>query len=270
MTATQVGANANASAVADDALYVYCVARGGGNCLLGPIGLDGQTVYTLTSGPIRAVVHNCPSQPYESKDPQVLQQWIVAHQEVVQAAAGAFGGVLPMSFDMIIRRASSGSAGDALVSWLDEKRDRFCRLLDRVEGTAEYGVQIFCDRQLMAASLVEDDQAFRQMRDEAASKPRGLAHVLQQKLAKAVREGVEKQADALAQDFYARLRRCVDDVRVEKLKKDQGGEQMLLNLSCLMPNGAEELGRELDAIQETPGVSVRFTGPWPPYSFVGA
>jgi len=270
MTVTNVDAGANANAVATDALYVYCVARGDGNCLMGPIGLDDRTVYTLTSGPLRAVVHNCPAQPYESQDPQVLQQWIIAHQEVVQAAANAFGAVLPMSFDMIVRPAQAGSAGDALIAWLDEKRDRFCRLLDRVEGKAEYGVQIFCDRQRMAASLVEDDQALGDMRDEAAAKPRGLAHILQQKLAKAVREGVEKQADAMAQDFYGRLRRCVDDVRVEKLRKDDSGMQMLLNLSCLMPDGAKELGRELDEIQDTPGVSVRFTGPWPPYSFVGA
>jgi hypothetical protein len=269
MTATHVDAGANANAVAADALYVYCVARGDGNCLLGPIGINGQTVYTLTGGPIRAVVHNCPSRPYESQDPQVLQQWIIAHQEVVQAAARAFGAVLPMSFDMIVRRATTGSAGDALRAWLDEKRDRFSRLLDRLDGKAEYGVQVFCDCRQMAASLVEGDQALRDMRDEAAAKPRGLAHVIQQKLARAVREGVEKQADTLAQDFYTRLRRCVVDVRVEKLRKDDSGMQMLLNLSCLMPDGAKELGRELDAIQETSGVSVRFTGPWPPYSFVG-
>ena len=270
MTTTHVDADESTGAVAADALYVYCVARGDGNCLLGPIGLDAQTVYTLTSGPLRAVVHNCPSRPYESQDPQVLQKWIIAHQEVVQAAASAFGAVLPMSFDMIVHSATTGSAGDALIAWLDEKRDRFSRLLERVEGKAEYGVQVFCDRQHIAASLVEDDQSLRDMRDQAAAKPRGLAHVIQQKLAKAVREGVEKRADTLAQDFYARVRRCVDDVRVEKLRKDDSGMQMLLNLSCLMPDGAKDLGRELDEIEDTPGVSVRFTGPWPPYSFVGA
>ena len=44
---------------------------------------------------------------------------------------------------------------------------------------------------------------------------------------------------------------------------------MLLNLSCLMQEGSGDLGRVLDEIQQTKGISVRFTGPWPPYSFVG-
>ena len=95
---------ANATAAKEDGLYVYCVARGDGNHLFGPIGLDGQVVYTVGSGDIRAVVHNCQAEPYQSQDPQVVQGWVVAHQNVVLAAATeAFGTVLPMAFDMIVR-----------------------------------------------------------------------------------------------------------------------------------------------------------------------
>ena len=259
----------NPTAVAQDALYVYCVARGDGSCLLGPIGLDGQMVYTVASGDIRAIVHNCPAQPYQSQDPQVLEGWVVAHQSVVLAATKAFGTVLPMAFDMIVRGGPGGGAIVALKGWLDEKRERFTQLLERLAGKAEYGVQVLWDRQAIAASLVQSDDELRKIQDEAREKPKGMAHLLQQKLAKGVRARMETQADLFAQDFYARIRRCVDDVRVEKLKKDDGGKQMLLNLSCLMPDGGKELGHALDEIQETAGVCVRFTGPWPPYSFVG-
>ena len=260
---------ANVTAAKEDGLYVYCVARGDGNRVLGPIGLGGQVVHTMGSGDIRAVVHNCQAEPYQSEDPLVVEGWVVAHQNVVRAATEAFGTVLPMAFDMIVRGAPGGGAVAALRNWLDERRDRFTRLLDRLAGKAEYGVQVFWDREAIAASLVESDEALRGMRDEAKTKPKGLAHLLQQKLAKAIRAAMENQADLFAQDFYARIRRCVDDVRVEKLKKDDGGKQMLLNLSCLMPDGGKELGRVLDEIQKTAGISVRFTGPWPPYSFVG-
>jgi hypothetical protein len=259
----------NPPAVAQDALYVYCVARGDGSCLLGPIGLDGQMVYTVASGDIRAIVHNCPAQPYQSQDPQVLEGWVMAHQSVVFAATKAFGTVLPMAFDVIVRGGPGGGAIVALRGWLDEKRERFTQLLERLAGKAEYGVQVLWDRQAIAASLVQSDDELRKIQDEAREKPKGMAHLLQQKLAKGVRARMETQADLFAQDFYARIRRCVDDVRVEKLKKDDGGKQMLLNLSCLMPDGGKELGHVLDKIQETAGIRVRFTGPWPPYSFVG-
>ena len=260
---------ANSTTIKNEGLYVYCVARGNGNRLLGPIGLDGQVVYTVGGGDLRAVVHNCPAEPYQSKDPLVVEGWVVAHQNVVRAAAEAFGTVLPMAFDMIVRGSPGGGAVAALRDWLDERRDRFTRLLDRLAGKAEYGVQVLWDREGIAASLVQSDDELRGIQDEARSKPKGLAHLLQQKLTKAVRAAMEKQADLFAQDFYARIRRCVEDVRVDKLKKVDGGKQMLLNLSCLMQQGSGELGRVLDDLQQTKGISVRFTGPWPPYSFVG-
>jgi len=260
---------ANATAAREDGLYVYCVARGDGNRLLGPIGLGGQIVYTVGSGDIRAVVHNCQAKPYQSQDPQVVQGWVVAHQNVVLAAAEAFGTVLPMAFDMIVRGAPGGGAVAALRDWLDERRDRFTRLLDRLAGKAEYGVQVLWDRQVIAARLVQSDEELRRMQTEAHERPKGLAHLLGQRLAKAIRTAMEKQADLFAQDFYARIRRRVEDVRVDKLKKVDGGKQMLLNLSCLMQQGSGELGRVLDELQQTKGISVRFTGPWPPYSFVG-
>jgi hypothetical protein len=262
-------ASDNPTAVAQDALYVYCIARGDDCCVLGPIGLNGRTVYTVGSGGIRAIVHNCPGQPYQSDDSQVLEGWVVAHQNVVRAATQAFGTVLPMAFDVIVRGGPGGGAGVALQGWLDEKRERFTQLLQRLAGKAEYGVQVLWDRQAVAASLVESDDELRNIQDEARVKPRGMAHLLQQKLARGVRAKMEAQADLLARDFYGRIRRCVDDVRVEKLKKDDGGQQMLLNLSCLMPDGGQDLGHALDEIQKTAGICVRFTGPWPPYSFVG-
>jgi hypothetical protein len=258
-----------ATAAATDGLYVYCVARGDEHRVLGPIGLDGQMVYTVCCGGVLAVVHACPAQPYKSQDPPTVERWVVAHQAVVLAAAGAFGTVLPMAFDMIVRGGQGGDASAALKNWLDEKRERFGQLLDKLAGKAEFGVQVFWDRQAVAASLMAEDCELRNIQDEARGKPKGLAHILQQKLAKVARAKMERQADLFAQDFYSRIRRCVDDVRVEKLRKDDDGQQMLLNISCLMREDRKELGLALDGIKSAAGVSVRFTGPWPPYSFVG-
>jgi hypothetical protein len=46
-------------------------------------------------------------------------------------------------------------------------------------------------------------------------------------------------------------------------------KQMLLNLSCLLfKEKSKILGEELEKINHLKGFFVRFTGPWPPYSFV--
>jgi len=250
------------------ALYIYCVARAKSDRVLGPIGLEDKPVYTVIAGDICAIVHDCQAEPYQSDVPEIAQDWVLAHQRVVCAAEEVFGTILPMAFNMIVHGDAKDDAVSNLQTWLTEKQDKFTRLLDKLTGKGEYGIQIFWDRQLVAEALVQRDPELREMRDEALKKPKGLAYMLQQKLTKATREAVETKANLYVEDFYTRIRQCVDEIRVEKLKKTDDGEQMLLNLSCLMEKGSSALGNVLKEIQETEGISVRFTGPWPPYSFV--
>jgi hypothetical protein len=260
-----------------DGLYVYCVARDPARCLLGPIGLDGADVYTLASANLCVVVQNCRAETCRSEQPDTIKRWMLTHQSVVAEATKAFGTVLPMAFNMIVAASEGGTAleqwhtaGENLMAWLDEKRDRFTGLLHKLAGKAEYGVQVFWDPKVITAALVQSDPELHRIREEARTKPKGLAYMLQQKLAKAARAALEAQADRHIACFYAQVRECVEDIRVGPLKKVDNGRQMLLNLSCLMDRGSVALGRVLDEIQGTEGVSVRFTGPWPPYNFVSA
>jgi hypothetical protein len=171
------------------------------------------------------------------------------------------------------------------MAWLDEKRDRFTGLLHKLAGKAEYGVQVFWDPKVITAAVVQRDPELLRIRDEARTKPKGLAYMLQQKLAKAARAALEAQADRHIKCFYAQVRECVEDIRVGPIRRAPGassvtcpragargsdGGQMLLNLSCLMDRDSAALGRVLDEIQRTEGVWARFTGPWPPYNFVSA
>ncbi len=253
-----------------DGLYVYCVARGPGDYPLGPIGLDGGEVYTLASGDLCAVVQNRRAETCGPQEPQTIEGWVLAHQQVVTVATSAFGTVLPMSFNMIVAASENGDAAENLGVWLDEKRHKSTCLLDKLAGKAEYGVQVLWDPEVITAALVESDPELRRTRDEARTKPKGLGYMLQQKLAKAARAALETEANRRVENFYTQIRECVEDIRVDRLKKTDSGRQMLLNLSCLMGRGSDALGRVLDEIQRTEGVSVRFTGPWPPYNFVSA
>lgn len=262
--------NEETSDSGSDALYVYCVApeAAGGFSLLGPVGLDGRIVFTVARAGLCCLVHACPAKPNESIDPATVERWVVAHQRVVEGAMRTFGRVLPMAFNMIVRAGPAGDATRCVGDWLAEQHDHFAALLGRLAGKAEFGVQVLWDPQAVAAKVVQDDPALRKLCDEARAKPKGQAYMLQQKLAKDARQGVEQRARQCAQDFYASIRRAVADVHVDKPRKCEGRLQMLLNLSCLAEPPAAALGAVLEEIRSTPGVSVRFTGPWPPYSFV--
>ena len=255
---------------AGDGFYVYCVAEAKNARVLGPIGLENNIVYTLTGGDLCAVVHACSSKPYQSRTPEIVGHWVLAHQRVICTAGKMFGTVLPTAFNTIVLGNQNGSAGTNLRGWLEDRQDHFRRLLQKLSGKAEYGVQVFLDRKRIAETLVQSSPELRMLQEQIEGRPAGTAYMLQQKLGKAARAVVEEQATQYAEKFYMQIRQCVADIRVDKLKKTQPDRQMLLNLSCLVEKDYADLGQTLEDVQGTEGISVRFTGPWPAYSFVSA
>lgn len=253
-----------------EGLYVYCIALGRASRSLGPMGLDGETVYAVPGDGLSCVVHHCRAEPYQSDDPQAVQAWVMAHDRVVRTAQEAFGTVLPMTFNMIVAGGEDATATSHLKAWMAEHGEAFRHRLRRLAGKVEYNVQISWDRRRAADEAVRENPELQRMQAEAARKPKGTAYMLHQRVARAAREAVETQAGRHAKDFYSRIRPWVHDLRVENPHKARGDEQVLLNLSCLAPRNSASLGDALDEIRDTEGVSVRFTGPWPPYSFAAA
>jgi hypothetical protein len=62
----------------------------------------------------------------------------------------------------------------------------------------------------------------------------------------------------------------IKKIKIEKIKKSAEKEKkMLMNCSCLVSDeNYTKLGDVLETIEKEYGLSVRFTGPWPVYSFV--
>ena len=102
-----------------------------------------------------------------------------------------------------------------------------------------------------------------------ASKSPGMAYLYKQKVERAVKAEIERLAGEWFRDFYGRIKDYCNDILVEKTRKADRDRVMLVNLSCLVAREkVSNLGEELEKINNTEGFSVRFSGPWPPYSFV--
>jgi len=267
---TEVATRAE-TAAGEAGRYLYCIADAGQRMSLGEIGIEGNEVYTIPYKDICAVVHNCPAQPYQSEDQEVVQAWVMAHQKVVDAAWEKWGTVLPLSFDTIIKGESGGDSERNVQDWLKQEYEGLKSKIEKVRGKAEYGVQVFWDAKLVAQNLTKTSSEIRELDEEIRTKPRGLAYMYRQKLENLIKREMETKADECFKDFYSRIRKHANDIRVEKTKKAEQGLQMIVNLSCLVYRDRyRELGEELDRINRMEGFSVRFTGPWPPYSFVGS
>ncbi len=251
-----------------DGRYIYCVAEGNKAVSLGNIGIEDSEVYTIPYKDLCVVVHNCPSEPYKSENEEIVKKWVIAHQNVIEKVWEEFGTVLPFGFDTIVNGNESISADKNLMKWLEDDYENLKQKIDKVRGKAEYGVQICWDPKLISQKIVEENQEIKKLKEEIELKPKGIAYMYKQKLEGVVKKGMEKKADECFKDFYSRIKKHVDDIKVEKTKKVENG-QMLMNLSCLVyKDKTQELGKELGEINKMDGFSVRFTGPWPPYSFV--
>lgn len=246
--------------------YIYCVVEGV-DADFDLTGMEDKRVSTVRHGDLSAMVQDAP-QGLCSKDSGVLQNLIIAHHKVVDAAVKRCGAALPFCFGNVVTGGEYNAPAESVSIWLRENYGVLKGKLEKVRGKAEYGVQVLWNPQVMAALLTAATPELKRLEQAARQSSPGRAFMYKEELKMALRRETEAMADARFRDFYARIKNIVDEVKVDGVKKVEGVERMLLNLSCLARvDKSEELGRLLDEIEKE-GFTARFTGPWPPYSFV--
>lgn len=251
------------------ARYIYCIGQSDKKEIFGRIGIQGNEVYSINFKDLYAVVHKCPPEPYKSEDRDKVKSWVIAHEKVVETAWARFGTVLPISFDTIIKDNQYKNAETNIKEWLKDEYANLKQKLDKLRDKAEFGVQIFWDPKIIGRNLAETNEEIKNLNLDIKSRTKGLAYMYRQKLENLMRKQLEAKAEEYSKEFYEQVKGCVDEIKVEKTKKPEEERQMLMNLSCLLPKEKSQvLGDELVKINSLDGFSVRFTGPWPPYSFV--
>lgn len=252
-----------------EARYLYCVARSRLKINFGKIGIDDSEVYTVNCKDLCALVHDCPSKSYRSKDGKKVKSWIARHEKVVETAWARFGTVLPFSFDTIIRSDQYGNAERNIKKWLDDEDVILKQKLDKIRDKAEFGVQIYWNSKTVRKNLADTSGGTKYLNKGIHSKSKGSASLHGQKLDNLLKKQMEVKAERYSKYFYERIKKFVDEIKIKKTRRSEDGKQMLLSLSCLLPKEkSKALSGELKKINKREGFFVRFTGPWPPYSFV--
>lgn len=255
----------------DRSLYLYCVAARTRDETLDIKGIGGEIVFTVASNGICAIVQECDKAFFSSEDPKVVSEWILAHQAVVDLAWEKYETVVPFSFDTIVIAKDGRSSRENLLDWLEKEKDSLKSKVERFKGKAEYGVQILWNPAVIAPRVTRNDTEVQKLEEEIRSKSAGTAYLLRQKLEKLLCQRMEQAADVYFKEFFQKIRVCVEEIQVGKVKKEEPPKQMLANLSCLLlKEDVPKLGEKLDGIGKIEGFFVRFTGPWPPYSFVNS
>lgn len=249
-----------------DMLYVYAVVAGG-DYTPAVTGIDGSALHMVgrDTGP-RAVVHRHTRGPFDGPDDSV-RRWVLEHSEVIDDAWQNSPALLPVSFNVIVRSdpETEATATQQLEHWLDDSAETLSRRLEELRDTSELRVELSLDGSL----LEEVDAEVGDMRTEIESRPAGVRRLLEKRLEKTEKEIIDRAADRIYPEIRARIAAHCLDIEEHRSTSRESGLTPVIMASCLV-RGTEitALGAELTALKKAqPALSIRFLGPWPPYSF---
>ncbi len=247
--------------------YLYCIINSANKKNFGQVGVEDSYVSVVTFQDIGVVIHSCETKPYVTTSKEKAGEWILAHQFVIDLATEEYGTVIPLTFDTIFK-----GDDETLKEWLSKEYFQLKTLLMKLKGKAEYGVQIFLENGLIDETL-NNKLEIQSLKKKIESTSRGAAYLIEKKLEKEIQ--LEKQLfiDRHARNLYAQIEKLVEEIKLGSINREVHGKwqgkQMVLNVTCLaQQEKIKSLGNTLGHLKNE-GFVVRFTGPWPPYSFAG-
>ena len=257
----------------DEGRYLYCIVQADEDATFETDGVDGEPVSIVTTDGIGAVVHAC-DEIYDSADLTQVKRWLVRHQTVVDEAGDAFGTPIPFQFDTILR-----GDDDGVREWLREESEMLERALTELADHWEYRVEVVETEPIGDEDLIERDDRLRELDEQISDSEEGTAFLLEKQYEQRVKELQRARRESISDDLQERLAGVTREVHtLERSPNAAVGEvagsetaddgETLCRLTLLAHEEDEEaVGSLLDDVAAAPGLEVRFSGPWPPYTF---
>ena len=244
--------------------YVYGIARDLADEALGdtrgvsdaPVRLVEEDGLIALASPVSLTEFGERGLRENLEDLDWLEATARAHHAVVDAAA-AHATVVPLGLVTVYR------SEERVRRALRERKEEFTDALERVAGRTEWGVKAYAD--------VRESQSTASAGGEGSSRP-GTSYLQRRLVQKNTAEEERRKAMAVAEYVHCQLRDIAVTTRMHRPQDPQlSGEQgwMLLNAAYLVDdNRAQEFRETVTHLARlNPGVRVRVTGPWAPYSF---
>lgn len=134
-------------------LYLYAIVPALDGRILGAIGLDGRTVYSVTHGRLSAIV----SDASETLRPE--RRHLAAHQAVLKQVMAESPAVLPVVFGVVVEGA------EAISRILNHHHHTLLEQLRRVEDRVEMGLRVTWDVPNIFEYFVATHPELRLVRD---------------------------------------------------------------------------------------------------------
>jgi hypothetical protein len=245
------------AAVVEEGKYVYCIIKNSRERDFGQIGIGegSNIVYTVQYGDLAAVVSDTPIRIYDPTRENVL-----AHEFVNETVMREYT-VIPMSFGTLFRTE------DDIVELLKSTYQAFDDVLEKMKDKIEFGLKVLWDRDRVVATIEEQNEEIRRLRDEIDRNAQSSTYFARMQLGRLIEAAMEDAGNQYVRDIHEALKPAAVASRSNK----PIGDRMILNAAYLVDRDRErnfddavkEISRKYESL-----LSFKYTGPWPPYNFV--
>jgi hypothetical protein len=256
--------------------YVYGVVGSSIETATAPTGIDGGPVSLISSGDVSALATSVSAEDYAPDRVESLTadvDWVseraMAHDRVLTWASDN-GAVIPFPMWTLFR--DSKAVKGMLSKRMAELQQTFARIADG----REFIVRVYVQPGVLKDRLGEHSSELTALEAEAATATPGQKYLLERKIENLRRDAGRDVTAKVASEIHDGLRLAsMDTIREQPVNSGAPREQgrAVLNASFLVaPKRVVEFQRALTAMvnkYEPSGFKFDFTGPWPPYHFVG-
>ena len=257
--------------------YVYGVVRSSTETATAPKGIDGRDVSLIPNGDVAALATSVSAADYAPDKVEELTadvDWVseraIAHDRVLTWASDA-GTVIPFPMWTLFRDAK------AVKAMLGKRMGELQRTFERIGSGREFIVRVYVQPGVLKDHLAEQSEELTALEAQAASASPGQKYLLERKMENLRRDAGRDVTGKVAAEIHDALRgAAMETVREQPVNSGAPREQgrAILNASFLVaPQRVVDFQRELTAMvhkHEPSGFKFDFTGPWPPYHFVGS
>jgi len=176
--------------------------------------------------------------------------------------------VIPFKFGTIF------NAVESLNKFITDYSDSLFENFHHIEGKAEWGIKIYCDRKLLSEQIDELSEETAELEKQIMASSPGKAFLLRRKKSELVENEMDRICKSYGQHYYDEFRKLSVSTTLNNLlpKKFSGREDaMILNASFLVnKTKVDDFKNTVDTFRKAgiSGFFIETTGPGPPFSFV--
>jgi hypothetical protein len=265
--------------MSDLVYYVYCIVENAAITQLPPDSLpaaieDDAQLEWISVNTLAALVSRVPKTNYSEErlaerltDATWTAIRAMRHETVVEYVAKRLT-TIPLRFGTIYLER------EGIEQMLTEKGRELERIIEQLRGREEWGVNVYSDRAVLLSSIISVSPVLRELVERAEKASPGQSYLMQKKIDALRVDEARAAVNRIVDQIEEKLTEQSDDgvrLRILKVETTEHGELKAKFAFLVKRSGFEEFrdaAERLAKENQTAGIRLELTGPWPVYNFV--